>query len=346
MSLTQIHRTVGMGQQKFFCPFGFRLRGVEMISRFEDEVLYCETDPIVERFPDVDYLAPADTAGTLITEVLTPVGKLTIEHTMLEHMLLSGTRSYMSQHPIKGIADYRTVEYVVDNSEYFPRFDELSELEADIGDIGFVVPVLGRIPFQELLIDYFGTTPMFYALYDSPREVNRLLTVLDHRMMDGLERLSHLDRPYVEFLDNLDGLTANPRLFCEHCLPFYQRYLEILHSQEKKVGSHTDGNLKPLLALIAQSGLDVCESFSPAPLTSCTFEEAWNAWQEGPIIWGGIPSPILEERTSESEFLHYVQRLLATIGDRPIILGVGDMVLPNNSIERVRHIADCLEVGK
>ncbi len=35
---------------------------------------------------------------------------------------------------------------------------------------------------------------------------------------------------------------------------------------------------------LAECGLDVCESFSPDPLTECTFEEAWQAWQDGPII--------------------------------------------------------------
>ena len=69
----------------------------------------------------------------------------------------------------------------------------------------------------------------------------------------------------------------------------------------------------------------------------------WSAWQDGPLIWGGIPSPILEERTGESEFHLYVQRLLETIGDRPIILGVGDMVMGNNLLERVRYVANRIE---
>jgi uroporphyrinogen-III decarboxylase len=136
---------------------------------------------------------------------------------------------------------------------------------------------------------------------------------------------------------------TNPKLFAEFCLPYYQRYVEILHGQDKKVGSHTDGNLKPLLNLLAESGLDVCESFSPFPLTECTFEDAWKAWQDGPMIWGGIPSPILEERTSQNEFQQYIEGLLRVIADRPMILGVGDMVMVNNSIERVRDIANKVE---
>ena len=136
---------------------------------------------------------------------------------------------------------------------------------------------------------------------------------------------------------------TNPKLFGKYSLPYYQKYTDVLHGQGKKVGCHTDGNIKPLLNLLAQSGLDVCESFSPFPLTECTFEEAWEKWRNGPMIWGGIPSPILEERTNENDFQEYVHRLLQTIGDQPIILGVGDMVLGNNLIERVEYIANEVE---
>ena len=116
-----------------------------------------------------------------------------------------------------------------------------------------------------------------------------------------------------------------------------------MHGLGIKVGSHTDGNLKSLLGLLGESGLDLCESISPAPLTPYTFEEVWNAWENGPIIWGGIPSPILEARTPEAEFQAYVERILETIDEPRIILGVVDMVLPINAIERVRYIAQRVE---
>ena len=61
------------------------------------------------------------------------------------------------------------------------------------------------------------------------------------------------------------------------------------------------------------------------------------------MIWGGIPSPILEERTRDREFEKYIEGLLTTIGDQAIIIGVGDMVLGNNLIERVRYIAEQVE---
>jgi hypothetical protein len=149
---------------------------------------------------------------------------------------------------------------------------------------------------------------------------------------------------YVEFPDNLHGGMTNPRLFARYCLPDLQHYTEILHTHGKKAGSHTDGDVKPLLLLLKESGLDVCESISPFPLTQSTFDEVWEAWRAGPIIWGGIPSPILElERTDDNAFRAFVAHLLETVGDAPIILGIGDLVMGNNSIERVKYIAELVE---
>jgi uroporphyrinogen-III decarboxylase len=343
MSVTEIHRAVGMGQQKYLVPYALKLHGVEVVASFNGEVFYHEKEPVMEFFCGMFDFLDYETPGLTVTELITPVGKLRAQHGLLAENVATGTEHYIKEHLIKEEADYRTVEYLVERAEFVPRYEKVTREEAKLGDIGYVVPMTPRIPFQQMLLEYLGEIPFFYALHDSPRLVRRLMTVLDEQLTEILHRLADLQVPYLEFPDNLDGVMSNPKLFAEHCLPYYQRYCEILHGQAKKVGSHTDGNVRPLLALLAESGLDVCESFTPAPLTQCPFEEAWNAWRDGPIIWGGIPSVILWNRTSEQEFRDFVERLLATIGDQLIILGVGDMVMGHNSIRRVKYIVDRVE---
>lgn len=343
MSLTDIHRVVGIGQEKFFSLFGIRLHGVEVISRFEGETLFHEIDPVLDSFPRLFGLIPEDRAGVTVTEFITPVGKLNVRHQMLDEMVSAGVVPHMSEHLIKEEADYEIVEYILERAEYVPEYRRALEEEDKLGGIGFLVPALPRIPFQQVLIEYLGTIPLFGALYENPRLVKRLVALLNEQIIEIISKLAEWPGPYVEFIDNLHAEMTNPKLFTAYCLPYYQHYTEMLHAQGKKVGSHTDGNIKPLLDLLRKSGLDVCESLSPAPLTQCTFEEAWEAWKDGPIIWGGVPSSMLEERTNEREFREYILRVLQTIGDRPIILGVGDMVMGNNLIDRVRYIAKKVE---
>ncbi len=346
MSLNEVHRTIGFGRQKFSAPYAFKLHGVEVVATFQDEIVNQESEPVSEYFPAAwaPDEVPRDRAGTTRIEFKTSVGKLEMKYVYADSMVkMGGAEPLLIEHLIKSEADYHTVEYILEHAEFVSLFENITDDQKMLGENGFVVPCLHRIPFQQLLLEYLGEMQLFTAVYDHPDLIDRLIQILDEQYMEIIRQVSELPVLFVEFPDNLDGMMTNPKLFEKYSLPFYQKYTALLHDQGKKIGCHTDGNIKPLLSLLAQSGLDVCESFSPYPLTECTFEEAWEAWQDGPLIWGGIPSPILEERTSEDDFQEYVQRLLQTVGNKPIILGVGDMVLGNNLIERVEHIASEVE---
>jgi uroporphyrinogen-III decarboxylase len=346
MSLNDVHRAVGMGRQKFSTPYAFKLHGVEVVATFENEIVKRQSEPVWEYFPaaSAPEVVPRDKAGTTLIEFFTPAGNLNMKFVYAESMVdMGGAAPLLTEHLVKSEDDFRTVEYIIERAAFVPLFENIFEDEKLLGDNGFAVPFLHRIPFQQLLLEYLGEMQLFTAIYDNPKLIDRLMTLLDTQYMEILKQLSGLSILYVEFQDNLDGMMTNPKLFEKYALPYYQKYTDLLHGQGKKVGCHTDGNVKSLLELLTESGLDVCESFSPFPLTECTFEQAWETWRNGPIIWGGIPSPILEERTSEADFKAYVHRLLQTIGDRPIILGVGDMVLGNNLIERVEYIAEQVE---
>jgi hypothetical protein len=343
LSLTGIHRAVGMGQQRFVVPYALRLRGVEVVSTFNGEPSTRESDPVILEFPGMwDFVRP-DRPGVTETELRTPVGRLRLSQELLAEGVSNGTAPYLKQHLIKEPADYDTAVWVIEHAEFVPCYERLAMEEAAIGGDGYVVPLLHRIPFQQVLLEYLGEAPLFYALHDERQAVERLLGVLDEQLREILAHLADFRVPYIEFPDNLHGGMTNPRLFQRYCLEAYQHYTEGLHRQGKRVGSHTDGDVGSLLGLLRESGLDVCESISPFPLTSITFGQVWEAWRGAPIIWGGIPSPILEARTPEPEFESWVDQLFDTIGLDPIILGVGDMVMGNCLIERVEAIARRVE---
>ena len=344
-TLTDIHRDIGFGQQIQMICHARRFHGVELVLKLEGKTFYHEKDPLIEYFPRLFDKLQRDKPGETTAEFITPLGTLTTRTILTPEIIAQGGVPLMTEHPIKDVSDYPVFEYLFDQAEFVPKFDAVRETQEKLGESGFVIPLLNRIPFQQLVLDHVGEINFFYMIYDHPEIVDKLLTLLDTVMLHDLEQVKHFEWPYIQFDDNLDGLITNPRLFEKYCLSSYQRYSKALHGQGKKVGSHTDGNLKPLLSLLADCGLDVVESFSPAPLTECTFDNAWEAWQEtGPMIWGGIPSPLLEPHTSEEEFHNYIDHLFETVGNGRIILGIGDMVMPNNSIERLRYIAERVEI--
>ncbi|UCF60722.1 MAG: hypothetical protein JSV37_13320 [Anaerolineaceae bacterium] len=344
MTLPEVHGIVGMGHQDWDYPYAIKYKKLEIILTFEGERIFQEVDPEITNFPTLWGWIPIDKPGVTTTELITPVGKLSFQHRLLKESISTGTtRPQMISHPIKDLHDFKIYEYIIENSEFVPRYEAFTHREDEIGDHGYLVPIIERIPFQHLLIDAIGELETFYMLHDNPKEFRRLLGVIDEQVTDKLKRLADFSAPYVEFTDNLDGFMTNPLLFQEYVLPAFQSYCEILHGQGKKVGDHTDGDLKAIVHLLPETDLDVCESFTPAPTTSCTFEEAWKLWKGGPIIWGGIASYYLEDRVSEVEFREHIEHLLQLIGDSPIILGVGDAVMSDNDIDRVRYIAERIE---
>ncbi len=342
LTLGQLHAAVGVGRLKFSSPFAFRLRGVDARATFNGQQHYVAHEPVVENLPGMWDIVPTDRAGETVTELITPRGRLVLRHRLLRENVQTGTDPYLVQHLLQTDEDFAVAEYIIERAELVPQHAKIRSDEAEVGENGLVVPLLYRIPFQQVLLEYCGEVPLFRALHERSVPVQRLFELLDAQMMQIIESVASLDVPYVEFPDNLHGPMTSPTLFKEYCLPAYQKYCEALHAQGKKVGSHTDGNMKPLLRLIPETGLDICESFSPFPLTACTLEDACDAWQNGPRIWGAIPSPILEERFTRPEFHSYISRLLRLI-DRPIILGIVDLFMHHNSIERVSEIANWIE---
>jgi hypothetical protein len=345
MTEHQIHEAVGMGHAILESPIRYKYHGVEIISHHDGKKIFHEMNPELVFFPALWYLIPGDKPGVTTTEFITPVGKLITRHQVLQEMIDAGnTGAHIMKPVITSEEDYAPFEYMIEHAELLPDFDQFNQQEDELGDHGYLVPWIGRIPFQKLLYDVFGGgEKLYFGLHDNPKGIERLLTVLDEQVVGMLHQLADFEVPYVEFMDNMDGFFTSPNLFEKYCLPAYQSYAGILHGQGKKMGSHTDGNLKPLLSLIADSGIDIAESVTPAPITQTPLDEILAAWENGPLIWGGIPSYYLEERVSQKEFEVFIDQFLSLIGDRTIIFGIGDAVMGDNMIERVQSIAEMIE---
>lgn len=97
-----------------------------------------------------------------------------------------------------------------------------------------------------------------------------------------------------------------------------------------------------MLDLLPESGLDVCVSFTPTPMTGCSFLEGLTVWQEGPLICGGFPQCWLEDAYDEVDFQTHFEDLLMVVDKHPLILGIGDAVMGNCNVERLNDMADRL----
>lgn len=93
-----------------------------------------------------------------------------------------------------------------------------------------------------------------------------------------------------------------PPLFCRYITPYYQDFSALLHARGKKLCLHADNDSRLILDNIREAGFDMAETFTTAPQVTCTLEEARRAWGTAVIIWGGVPSVIIEDAYGDEEF--------------------------------------------
>lgn len=94
-------------------------------------------------------------------------------------------------------------------------------------------------------------------------------------------------------LGAISGLYG-PKQFEKYDLPFYKKYTHYLHAKGKICMVHAHStNLKCIIDLIPQTGLDIIESFMPPPIGDLSIEDARAAWGDKIVIWAGFPDHIL-----------------------------------------------------
>ena len=130
-------------------------------------------------------------------------------------------------------------------------------------------------------------------------------------------------------------------IFEEFFQPHLTKAVAYLHDHGKFVAFHSDADAKLLLEPIAEIGYDMAECFCCAPMVSCTLEEARETWGTRVKIWGGIPSTLLEDSTSDADFEEYMKNLFRTIapGDG-FALGISDKVMPTAKFDRLVRISE------
>ena len=75
-----------------------------------------------------------------------------------------------------------------------------------------------------------------------------------------------------------------------------------------------------------------------------SLRDARERWGDSMIIWGGLPSVILEESTPEEEFEEYMEDMFRAISPgNAFILGIADNAMPTSMISRMRRVSEMVE---
>lgn len=280
-------------------------------------------------------------AMTTLTEYITPAGTVSTLFRGSERLRETGIADLQTEFILKRREDYAVAEFIVENTDYEETYAEYDAYEAEIGDDGYPLVSIGDCPFHNWMRSLVGYNDAYYHLNDYPNEVERLLTVTAQRDRETVWKLA-AESPALLFLHGVhfsDAMTP-PNVFREYITPYYQEFSRLMRSRGKTLALHGDNNTRGILADIETAGYGMVECFVTAPMVETTLAEAKRAWGDRIVIWGGIPSAMLEEPYTDEQFDAYLNDLFATIAPgAAFILGVSDNVMPGAKLERLERIS-------
>lgn len=189
-----------------------------------------------------------------------------------------------------------------------------------------------------ILIDWMGMTAGIFALYDAPDKVESLLVAIEESNAKKIAMAAPSPGNLCIFGDNIDNITMSPDLFARYSMPYYQKYCKILQDAGKRVSAHMDGRLQGLLPLIKETGLDLVDGATPAPMNDYEPQELAKALGPGQKAWCGVPASMVADGTSLETILEMNESIKSALGDR-VILNIGDQVPPDADIDKVAAIA-------
>ncbi len=284
-------------------------------------------------------------AGALRQTFITPYGEVTYGQITSEYMEGRSESGLPLEHPIKNREDYKVWEYVAEHTYYEPTYDEYLEYEQSVGEHGYPMVSCGDAPFHQIQMRLVGYNDVYFHMVDYQNEIESLAKVMwdveKERMWPVV-----LESPARLILHGMhfDSQMTPPKLFDQHIAPYYKEFIPLLNAKNKKIAWHADDDSIAILENTRDAGFHMAECFCTAPMVSVTLEEARRVFGKQCIIWGGIPSIVLEETFPQDEFEQYVKDVIRTIAPgEAMILGVADNVMPMSIIERVEHISDEIE---
>ncbi|MDP6667858.1 MAG: uroporphyrinogen decarboxylase family protein [Dehalococcoidia bacterium] len=201
------------------------------------------------------------------------------------------------------------------------------------------------MPFHHYLEVFTGYQAGYLHLFDYESKVERLLETMHQSYKAKMWPLA-AKSPGTLFLHGAHFATETTpaNYFEQYMLPYMQEFADYMHGHDKKVAHHADNDTSGIIDLLKQTRYDMHECFVTAPMVPITLAEARKRLGDEIVIFGGIPSVILEESVSDERFEEYMQELFTAVapGDR-FILGIADNMMPTSMLSRIKRIGELIE---
>jgi uroporphyrinogen-III decarboxylase len=248
--------------------------------------------------------------------------------------------SWVAEHPVKEVSDIKVLKFIIEDTVYEPDYDNYKQLNEELGDDGVVTVGADYTPLMKIILVYMGFRTFAMVLKRNPEEIAELIEVIDKKYTEMYRIIADSPAEIIRIGDNIDSIFVSPSLFEKYCLPYYNKYINILKERGKTVTSHMDGRLRILKDLIAKTKFDAIEAFTPPPLGDLHPREAKEAWRDK-VIWMNFPESIFLN-TSE-EIRDYTISLLEGIAPgKGFILSITEDIHPEHFRKGIRTVTETI----
>lgn len=302
------------------------------------------TMPYSTRLHNVDVTVKTEGDETHVA-YRTPVGTITTTVVYDDAMRTAGVSiTHISEHAIKNHNDYAAVGYIFENAEVLPNHIGYQEFANQVGDRGIATGFLSLAasPMHLLQRELMPMELFFYELYDHPEELAQCTESIGKYFETIFDVVAGSSADVLFLGANYDARVTYPPFFREHILPWLKRFARMLHTRDKFLLTHTDGENTGLLDCYLDSEIDVADSICPTPMTKLTFKEVRDHFRSRITIIGGIPSIcLLKDLMSDDEFAAYLDGFFSDLGAGDhLIMGVSDTTPPAADFQRIKIIGE------
>jgi len=223
--------------------------------------------------------------GKVRTTFHTPVGDLyTVDQP-------TGFTSWHQEKLFKSPEDYKALMFLIQDEQYRPNYEEFAREERRRGQDFILRAGVGGTPLHTIMVHWMGVETFATEWVERRDEIDKLCTAWAEKRRETYELVARSPATHANYGGNEVPEVMGVERFAEYVLPLYDEAAEIFHRHGKLLGSHLDGNNKAWAHLVARSGLDYVEAFTPAPSTDMTVADALAAWPDK-VLWIHFPSAI------------------------------------------------------
>ena len=280
--------------------------------------------------------------GDRVRHVLvTPRGEVSCVRVDSPQQRAQGMASVLIERYLKSESDYDVMAWVESNTLYIPDYEACIAYDREVGSGGLPVVGLEKSPAHKIMLDYAGYENFYYHLADFPGKVQMLIEAMEASYQGMWDVVAGAPVRLVLHGTHFHSEMTPPPVFEKYFMPYFQAFNARMHQAGKRVGFHADADLSGLLEMVRDCGFDIADTFACAPLVRTTFDQARAAWKDRIVIWGGVPSIILEPDYPQDKFRRYMTDLEAkTRNTSHFIMAVSDNVMPAAELSRLEWIRD------